>query len=698
MDSLQPTRFPLVCIVAASALIVCSCDSNPGGDSAPSADVSADQRVDLGDLPEDAGIRDAVTPTGQDMNCQRVFPTLLPTNERRRSSDHRVGIDRFEDPHWLRISDAILDDPEALFVATYRREIDRYVIRSGTQDSRRELILKKVESRAGEWPFQIEVGRLTDVFPNVNPRVLGDYEQLLSNFVNPNDLGLEDLGYSADDVRVGFLPRELEVYPYPLLRLVSLFDSDDAPDLVYGVRPHANGVAGTHGGLDLLQSRATLILSGPGFKAATVLDDDATLVDIAPTVLAAFDAPTTGGQGAWASYADGLHLRWQDGRVLTEALDATSCVRPKHMVLILFDGLLATEINRQLLSDEPDVQLPNLRHLAQGGVVYRYGAISGFPSYSAPGHVTVGTGLWPGHHGVLSNRFYGRAEQRAITPFDLLDNLPYFIQNPREALSLYDRLVKPEAENLAQAIHRSFGEYDPDTRTGAFVAVINELTFKGADFTTLGFFGDGGVRKKLFEYRAADAIAMTQLEVLLTDQRLPVPKFLQMSLLATDAAGEDAGPHSPLLRSNLVDIDERIGQIFDLLDARGVLEQTAFVLTSDHGMALQDRTRRATIRDRIRAAQVKTSMVSGGLIYLRGLVLEVIEDRGNFLRIVALDADNGVPVSDAQLACLNCDNSIEQMSDREGQGDLSVPATATELVIQATHPRFNSATLRYRRP
>jgi len=682
-----------------SLFIFCSCDSNGYKATGNGGDIGTVQRVDSGRSGNgDAGLQDAGANAANDMSCLRVRPALRPTGRVLRMPEQRVGIDGFEEPHWRRISDAILEDPEALFVATYHRETDRYVIRSGPIDSRHELILKRGQVNAGAQPILVESGRIGDVFPNVNPMVLGDYEQLLQSFVNPNEIALQDLGYAADDRRVGFLPRALEVYPYPLLRIMTLFDSDDAPDLVYGVRPYASGVAGVHGGLDLLQSRATLILSGPGFKSSAVLDSDATLVDIAPTVLAAFDAPTTGGQGPWASYADGLYLTWQDGRVLSEALDESTCARPDHLFLILFDGLLATEINRQLLSDVPDVDLPHLRRLAQGGVVYRHGAISGFPSYSAPGHVTVGTGLWPGHHGVLSNQFYGRDEQRAITPFDLLDNLPYFIQNPSEALTLYDRLVTPEAENLAQAMHRAFGEYDQETRTGAYVAVINELTFKGADFTTLGFFGGGGVQKKLFEYRAADAIAMTQIEVLLEDRQVPVPKFLQMSLLATDAAGEDAGPHSPLLRTNLVDIDERIGQIFDLLDARGVLEQTAFVLTSDHGMALQDRTRRATVPARIRAAGVQTSMISGGLIYLKGLALEVMEDGGDFLRLGVSDASTGAPINAAEMVCLSCDRPVQQTSDQNGYGDLIVSPMVDEVVIKASHSRYNSVILRHRRP
>ena len=122
-------------------------------------------------------------------------------------------------------------------------------------------------------------------------------------------------------------------------------------------------------------------------------------------------------------------------------------------MLILFDGLLSTELNQLLSTPEPVVDLPHLKRIANGGAIFAGGALSGFPSYSAPGHVTVGTGLWPGHHGALSNRFYGRAESRVITPFDLLENLPAYLSEPGSALSLYERLIT-RAENLCSHASR----------------------------------------------------------------------------------------------------------------------------------------------------------------------------------------------------------------------------------------------------
>ena len=81
---------------------------------------------------------------------------------------------------------------------------------------------------------------------------------------------------------------------------------------------------------------------------------------------------------------------------------------------------------------------------------------------------------------------------------------------PDRALELYRRLFSDDVENLAQAAHRAFGNWDADAQSGAFVAVINELTFLDADFSTLSFLSGGAHAKALPEYRVADGLAITR--------------------------------------------------------------------------------------------------------------------------------------------------------------------------------------------
>ena len=637
---------------------------------------------------------DAAVPQ-QDMFCESSTSAPLTPSPWPRAPSPNAGINAHETHLWPDTVETILGDPNSHFIATYLQATNEYIIVSGPEDDRRTLIVVRQMDQAGIARITVRAGEVSDVFPSTSNQHFGTYEALLSALENPTGLQLLDKGYTANDPRVGFLPPRLQAYPQALVRLVTLFDAADAPDFVYGVNPWSTPSTGSHGGLDLLQSRASLILSGPGIRAGVVSDEAAALVDISPTILAALGAPTTSGLGPDASYEDGLYLRWQDGRVLSEAFEDGACQRPKHVVLLLFDGLQAMELNQQMMMPASMTDAPNLHGIANRGVMYRYGAVSGFPSYSAPGHMTVGTGLWPGHHGVLSNSFFGRSEQGLITPFDLLDNLPYFIQHPDEANALYDRLVRRDVENLAQAAHRALGVYDPETATGAYVAVINELTFKEADFSTLQFFG-ADMSKGLFEYRAADSLAMTQFEVMITDETHPVPTILQMSMLATDAAGESDGPHSNLLRDTLAHIDERVGQIVTAYQMRGALEDTLFILTSDHGMALQDANRLSQLRRSLRNSPLQFSFLSGGLAYYKSLRIDVLPTMNDTLRIRVENADNGVSMAGVSVRCVQ--SGVESQTDADGLTTCPFEASQTGEEVTATLAGFNDAQISYERP
>ena len=63
--------------------------------------------------------------------------------------------------------------------------------------------------------------------------------------------------------------------------------------------------------------------------------------------------------------------------------------------------------------------------------------------------------------------------------------------------------------------------------------------------------------------------------------------FVAHEFALTDGAGHDYGPHHEGLREALYRTDKRIGALIEILRARGLLESTLFVVTSDHGMAAQ---------------------------------------------------------------------------------------------------------------
>ena len=601
------------------------------------------------------------------------------------------GIDALEQAAYAQLRDAVLADPGVHFIAAWDAERDAYVVDSGPAEARNTLVFRRVLDPDGGMDFEILEGTVESIFPNTAVELFGSYDELLGAFENPNAVDLTAKGYEADDARVGFLPPARQSYPLPLLRLAALFDAPDAPDAVGGVYPWAYPSTGTHGAIALLQSRSTLILSGAGAREGVVLDDVALLADVAPTTLAALGAPTTGGIGPDGTYDNGLYLQRQDGRVLWEALVEDPCDRPDHVVILLFDGLLATEINHQTLDDEPDVTLPTFTELARAGAVYRYGAVTNFPSVSAPGHVTSGTGVWSGHHNVMDNAFFTRSDQSVLNPADLFSNLNYYLEHPEEVIALYEQIMAPGVENLAAAAHRAFGPYNPLTGEGAFVAVVNELTFLGADFSTLDLVGD---QKGLGQYRAADNVAAYQVVDLLGDPEEPVPTILQVSFLSTDGAGESDGPHSPLLREVAREMDRKIAEIRRAYDQRGALEDTLFILISDHGMELQDPSRGSNFRTLVNNSGVRISHLGSGPVYIRTLEILAELDLANdeLLTVTVVNHDNDDPVEEAFVTCAGCEQE-GGTTGADGVVYFGVPMEIGAVELTAAHPEFNEQTL-----
>ena len=74
-------------------------------------------------------------------------------------------------------------------------------------------------------------------------------------------------GYSGTDPAQAFVEPEHLSYPLALERIAQLFDSPNAPDIVISPKSYAFGrQPGQHGALDVVQSRAPLVFSGPGIK------------------------------------------------------------------------------------------------------------------------------------------------------------------------------------------------------------------------------------------------------------------------------------------------------------------------------------------------------------------------------------------------------------------------------------------------
>jgi hypothetical protein len=325
---------------------------------------------------------------------------------------------------------------------------------------------------------------------------------------------------------------------------------------------------------------------------AGIHDRAARAVDIAPTVLAALGFPkidgadATGRRASERGAAPDVYLRRQDGEVLGSIL-AEDAPAPRYLYLFVLDGLHHTELEERLAQDAS--RLPNLARLHAQAAVMASGSIVNFPSITWPSHTTIGTGAWCGHHDVVGPSYYLRDERRMVSPQGQQVETEGF-SNP-DVESLYEAFKRVRGgSSVTAAIHAPFGrgadhavlERRNLCRKERLLALNGELA-RDEDPRWREEDQADAVRESVLDTRG-----VAQVYELFRDPELAAPDFVYHELILTDGVGHDYGPHSDGMRSALEESDRRIGRVLDLLEAEERLEETLFVVTSDHGMAPQD--------------------------------------------------------------------------------------------------------------
>jgi len=373
-------------------------------------------------------------------------------------------------------------------------------------------------------------------------------------------------------------------YPHAYEQTAQLFDSPAAPDLcVIHSAAHnwedQGGHRGEHGSIGIIQARAPMVVAGKGVKQLGMFPHAARLVDVAPTIAALLGC---------APRDDGTYLAGQDGRALTEVIDASE--RPAHVVGFLFDGTNANVMYDMAARGE----LPNVARLIEMGMAFGHGAMASLPTVTLANHTSIITGTHPGHHGILHNAWYDRAKGEQI------------ITNSSATWPTAMDHLTPGIETIHDAVHRTW----PD----AFTASVNEPCDTGADYSTFDFFRRGEVPpiptspeglphtterfvrpSKDYSWSSiVDHMGVEQATGILSgdyrDEYYPVPRFLWCNFTLTDAAMHEGGPHSEIAAASLRDSDGRLGEVLAALERAGAVDDCAFVLVADHGMEETDPT------------------------------------------------------------------------------------------------------------
>jgi hypothetical protein len=521
-------------------------------------------------------------------------------------------------------------------------------------------------------------------------------------------------GQSGTDPAKAFVDPQQGSYPFAYERIAQLFDSPNAPDIVISPKSYAYGrQPGQHGALDVVQSRAPLVFSGPGVISGET-DTICSHVDVTPTLAHLLGLPlidgkdSSGRTSSERGVAPDVYLKRQDGQVIDEVLDEKAD-KPGRVYILLLDGLSNTELKERLEHDRESI--PNLARIIERGVMFRYGVFATFPTITWPSHNALGSGAWCGHHDIVNPTYYLRETRQVVTP--------------QGSIWETGKYLSDEVETLYEALHREYGKWDASTGEGVITASLNEPCGRGALHATLERRllvdgdkfrevarenrGDTNPRWKeegqeqVYRYSGTDIQALAQSLMLFDSDRQPPPIFTFHEFSLTDAVGHDYGPHHEAMLDALVETDKRIGKILSVLDRRGLFDSTLFVISADHGMAQTDIALAADPAQAVLDAGLK-AVVTSPLIYLLDVdvTIEASAD-GRTVNVTVLENDTDSrgekpPVAGADVQVIGAHSRVlaEAKTDAFGVAGLPLPVGESpgSLVVRVEQERFNARHLR----
>jgi len=403
--------------------------------------------------------------------------------------------------------------------------------------------------------------------------------------------------------------RDENSYPFAYEHLAAVFDHPDAPDLVVvHTASHywgdQGGHIGEHGSIGVTQARAPFIASGAGVAPLGLVGRGCRLVDVAPVVMELL----AGDREPWWRWLPGADGALPDGLVETPG-------GARHVVAFLLDGA-----NANVLYDAADRGLaPHLAGLMAGGTTFADGAIASFPTVTLPNHTAVLTGRHPGHHGILHNAWVHRA-----TGAQVVTNSPSTWVTATTWL---------ECETLHHVVQRAL--------PGSVTISCNEPCDAGATHSIFAQVRRGEPTERapgpddlpdatqrfvrpVKDYRWASRADHTSVEQFrgiwsggeYAGRVWPIPAFSWVNFALTDAAFHEGGPYSEIADASIADTDARIGRVLEAVDARGVMDQTAFVVVADHGMQLADEAVTGDWDVALEGAGVAVRDEGNGFLYL----------------------------------------------------------------------------------
>ena len=218
--------------------------------------------------------------------------------------------------------------------------------------------------------------------------------------------------------------------------------------------------------------------------------------------------------------------------------------RDPIVILISFDGWRWDYTDR--------ARVPNLKALAARGVRAKE-LIPSFPSLTFPNHYTIVTGLYPGHHGIVSNTMATPSMPRK------------FSMSSNEVRNAAWWGGEPVWATAIRQNRRAMSMFWP----GSEAAI-------GGTSPTRWWPFDSSVPNEERVRRVIEWLSLPEGER---------PNFVSLYFQEVDHIGHVSGPDSPEVLEAAAHLDAALGQLVAGIDRLGLSDRVTIVVVSDHGMA-----------------------------------------------------------------------------------------------------------------
>ncbi len=256
----------------------------------------------------------------------------------------------------------------------------------------------------------------------------------------------------------------------------------------------------------------------------------------------------------------------------------------RTVVALLVDGL-----NEEMIAH---FETPNLDRLRREGA-WSHDFVPTFPSISGPTWVSVSTGCWPAHHGVVTDKFWD-------PELGLMDHST----NPKwlSACELLQQVA--ERQGVKTAALGWWGQWSRESGPTATYVSSNASVEQAVPRDVTEYLSDGERAKEVARYLSMPS-----------EER---PHLILGFLRGPDHAAHFDGLFSEGHRLAMRDCDDAIGEILDVIDGLPNREDFAVFVFSDHGSVPVHHivnVRRILARHQIDARDVTTGTT--GFLYFQ---------------------------------------------------------------------------------